>query len=172
MRYFWVSFKLWADAQCALYLLRARNRSVCSSNFDLSNGCAPCSHSLCAIVLRRFFKSDRPTRSGAVQGRVALGTAFLLLAFLCASYGKEKRLKSLGIKRQFAFVTLFSLAVQPQRKKLGKKEMAIRLRGGRCYAQGATFKKVDKTIDLVRCEHTAKSQFNKQKRTLASPFLL
>jgi hypothetical protein len=26
-------------------------------------------------------------------------TAFLLLAFLCASYGKEKRLKSLGIKR-------------------------------------------------------------------------
>ncbi len=33
------------------------------------------------FVLRRFFKSDRPTRSGAVQGRVALATAFLLLAF-------------------------------------------------------------------------------------------
>jgi hypothetical protein len=34
-----------------------------------------------SIVLRRFCESDRPTRSGAVQGRVALGSAFLLLAF-------------------------------------------------------------------------------------------
>jgi hypothetical protein len=63
-------------------------------NWDL----AVCSHSTKAIVLRRFFKSDRPTRSGAVQGRVALGSAFLLLAFLCAYFVKEKRLKSLGIK--------------------------------------------------------------------------
>ena len=38
------------------------------------------------------------TSSGAVQGRVALGSAFLLLAFLCAYFVKEKRLKSLGIK--------------------------------------------------------------------------
>jgi hypothetical protein len=37
--------------------------------------------------------------------------------------------------------------------------MAVRLRGGRCYAQGATFEKVDKTIRLVLCEHTDKSQF-------------
>jgi hypothetical protein len=50
----------------------------------------------CAIVLRRFCKSDRPTRSGA---RAAWAhSAFLLLAFLSAYFAKEKRLKSLGIK--------------------------------------------------------------------------
>ena len=45
-----------------------------------------------------LFKRWCPTHSGAVQGRVALGSAFLLLAFLCAYFVKEKRLKSLGIK--------------------------------------------------------------------------
>ena len=46
-------------------------------------------------IFERFYKSDRSARSSA---RRVGESAFLLLAFLCAYYGKEKRLKSLGIK--------------------------------------------------------------------------
>jgi hypothetical protein len=65
------------------------------SNFDLSNGCALCSHSLCAIVLRRFFKSDRPTRSGAVQAAQACNTPFLFCQafFFVAIPPKKKALQ-------------------------------------------------------------------------------
>ena len=62
------------------------------------------------------------TSSGAVQGRAALGTAFLLLAFLCAYFGKEKRLKTFAIK---GLLTLFLLKKQPQKKKLCKKKTGV-----------------------------------------------
>ena len=53
---------------------------------------ALCSHSLCAIVLRRFCKSDRSTRSGAVQAAQACNTPFLFCqAFF--SRGSPKRAK-------------------------------------------------------------------------------
>jgi hypothetical protein len=45
-----------------------------------------------------LFQKWCPTHSGAVQGRVALGSAFLLLAFLCAYFVKEKRLNPFAIK--------------------------------------------------------------------------
>ena len=37
--------------------------------------------------------------------------------------------------------------------------MPIRLRGGRHYAWGATFEKVDETIAQNECGHTDKPQF-------------
>ena len=45
-------------------------------------------------------------------------------------------------------LTLFLFEEEaPKEKALQKENGRIRLRGERCYAQGATFKKVDKTID-------------------------
>ena len=58
------------------------------SNFDLSNGCALCSHKLGDCFVH-FFKSG---------ARRVGESAFLLLAFLSAYSAKEKRLKSFGIK--------------------------------------------------------------------------
>ena len=45
-----------------------------------------------------LFKGGAPRTVARVKGRVALATAFLLLAFLCAYFVKEKRLNPFGIK--------------------------------------------------------------------------
>ncbi len=43
-----------------------------------------------SIVLRRFFKSVRPARSSAVQGRAALGSPFLFCqAFFLFEFAKQ-----------------------------------------------------------------------------------
>ena len=55
-------------------------------------------------------------------GRVALYSAFLLIAFLCAYFVKEKRLKPFAIKW---FLTLFLLRKEAQKKKLCKKKKAV-----------------------------------------------
>ena len=51
------------------------------------------------FALAKAIKSFRPPflKGGAVQGRVALATPFLLLAFLCGYAVKEKRLKGFSI---------------------------------------------------------------------------
>ena len=90
-------------------------------------------------------------------GRVALYSAFLLIAFLCAYFVKEKRLKIFAIK---GLLTLFLFEEEaPKEKALQKENGRIRLRGERCYAQGATFKKVDKTIDWCCYYLPNKSKF-------------
>ena len=55
-------------------------------------------------------------------GREALYSAFLLIAFLCAYFVKEKRLKTFSIK---GLLTLFLLRKETQKKKLCKKKKAI-----------------------------------------------
>ena len=55
-------------------------------------------------------------------GRVALYSAFLLIAFLCAYFVKEKRLKDFAIK---TVITLFLLRKEAQKKKLCKKKKAV-----------------------------------------------
>ena len=62
---------------------------------------------------------------------------------------------------------------QNRRKEKLTKETPNRLRGGRCYAQGATFwKRWTKTLALVLCKHTAKSQFISQPTQNNSPVLV
>ena len=86
-----------------------------------SGGVAHCSHST-KRLFRPPFQRWLSMSSGAVQGRVALATAFLLLAFLCASGVKEKRLKTFAIKD---LLTLFLLRKQPKKKKLCKKKTGV-----------------------------------------------
>ena len=87
-------------------------------------------------------------------GRVALYSAFLLIAFLCAYFVKEKRLKPFAIK---GFLTLFLLRKEAQKKNLCKKKKAVfvELRA----PHRATFEKVDETIAKSKCEHPYKSKF-------------
>ena len=101
--------------------MKTRRGALCASatNWDLS----VCSHSLCATFCP-LFQKWLSTSSGAVQGRigVALGSAFLLLDFLCAYTVKEKRLKTFAIK---GLLTLFLLRIEPQKKKLCKKKTGV-----------------------------------------------
>ena len=43
----------------------------------------------------------------------------------------------------------FFFVTRAAKKKFPKRNAVFRLRGGRCYAQSATFEKVDETIALV-----------------------
>ena len=93
-------------------------------------------------------------------GRVALYSAFLLLAFLCAYFGKEKRLKIFAIK---GLLTLFLFEEEAPKEKALQKEKG-RIRGAarstpRHCAWSTTFKKVDETIAKSECEHPYKSKF-------------
>ena len=116
--------------------------------------------------LRSFFQ-----KATEGTGRVALCSAFLFGNFFFAPMPSKKKWVNDKLLRQFEALstdteiplTLFLLRKKPQKKKLCKKKKGVfRLRGGRCYAQGATFEKVDKTIRLVRCEHSAQP-FDKSK---------
>ena len=59
-------------------------------------------------ALRKQMTDVSQARKEATEGtgRVALYSAFLLIAFLCADFVKEKRLKTFGIK---GLLTLFLL---------------------------------------------------------------
>ena len=126
----------------------------------MSNGYALCSHSLCAIVLRRFFKSDRSTRSGAVQAAQACNTPFLFLPsfFLCGYTAKEKSVTKANYLLIPRLLSRFSLVKKAQRKA-NKRNAESPTRRALLRAERHLLKKVDENNHLVLCEHTAKSQF-------------
>ena len=84
--------------------------------------------SLRAIVLRRFSKSDRSTRSGAGTGRVALYSPFLLLAFLCGSFRQRKAAKWFCYQNGY---NAFSFEARGPKEKALQKENAVFLRSRR-----------------------------------------
>ena len=116
-------------------------------NFDLSRTMfAP--HP--PVVLSTFSKVV-PHAQWRPRGVSALGVSFV--SFSLRLHRQRKAAKeawySKIVPQTIAIAYLsstFSLGQEPQRKS-SQKEMPIRLRGGRCCAQGTTFEKVDETID-------------------------
>ena len=95
-------------------------------------------------------------KSGALRG-VSAKNGISFVSFSLGLFLQRKAAKDFCYQRSsnaFSFET-----IAPKEKALQKENGRIRLRGERCCAQGATFKKVDKTIAKSKCEHPDKSKF-------------
>ena len=127
-----------------------------------------------------LFQKRPPARRKRKKRRFLFAKLFLL----CLSSQKKKRLTSfISTKGLAAFLWLNShpfsclirvshLLRKTENKKLTK-ETLNRLRGGRCYAQGATFEKVDKTIDGCGANKLLdKSKFEIVNHIITGDFLI